>query len=127
MAKKVMAQKENNNMAHVSMSQTYEGPLPTPADFSAYKEALPSAPERIMTMAAEEEQHYRHKINNKVVNFGIIESICGMIVAFIIVILCLGAAIYLALNNNAGVAIVLIGAITSLAAIFYLKKQPIDK
>ncbi len=126
MAKKVMAQKENNNMAHVSMSQTYEGPLPTPADFSAYKEALPSAPERIMTMA-EEEQHYRHKINNKVVNFGIIESICGMIVAFIIVILCLGAAIYLALNNNAGVAIVLIGAITSLAAIFYLKKQPIDK
>ena len=51
MAKKVMAQKENNNMAHVSMSQTYEGPLPTPADFSAYKEALPSAPERIMTMA----------------------------------------------------------------------------
>ena len=126
MAKKVMAQKENNNMAHVSMSQTYEGPLPTPADFSAYKEALPSAPERIMTMA-EEEQHYRHKINNKVVNCGIIESICGMIVAFIIVILCLGAAIYLALNNNAGVAIVLIGAITSLAAIFYLKKQPADK
>ena len=126
MAKKVMAQKEKNNMAHVSMSQTYEGPLPTPADFSAYKEALPSAPERIMTMA-EEEQHYRHKINNKVVNFGIIESICGMIVAFIIVILCLGAAIYLALNNNAGVAIVLIGAITSLAAIFYLKKQPADK
>ena len=126
MAKKVMAQKKNNNMAHVSMSQTYEGPLPTPADFSAYKEALPSAPERIMTMA-EEEQHYRHKINNKVVNFGIIESICGMIVAFIIVILCLGAAIYLALNNNAGVAIVLIGAITSLAAIFYLKKQPADK
>ena len=126
MAKKVMVQKENNNMAHVSMSQTYEGPLPTPADFSAYKEALPSAPERIMTMA-EEEQHYRHKINNKVVNFGIIESICGMIVAFIIVILCLGAAIYLALNNNAGVAIVLIGAITSLAAIFYLKKQPADK
>ena len=126
MAKKVMAQKENNNMAHVSMSQTYEGPLPTPADFSAYKEALPSAPERIMTMA-EEEQHYRDKISNRVVNFGIIESICGMIVAFIIVILCLGAAIYLALNNNAGVAIVLIGAITSLAAIFYLKKQPADK
>ncbi len=47
MAKKVMAQKENNGMSRVSMSQTYEGPLPTPADFSAYKEALPSAPERI--------------------------------------------------------------------------------
>ena len=33
MAKKVMAQKENNGMSRVSMSQTYEGPLPTPADF----------------------------------------------------------------------------------------------
>lgn len=83
MAKKVMAQKENNGMSRVSMSQTYEGPLPTPADFSAYIEALPSAPERIMVMA-EEEQHYRQKLNNKVVNFGIVESICGMVVAFLL-------------------------------------------
>ena len=27
MAKKVMAQKENNGMSRVSMSQTYEGPI----------------------------------------------------------------------------------------------------
>lgn len=126
MAKKVMAQKGNNGVTQVAMSQTYEGPLPTPADFSAYKDALPSAPERIMVMA-EEEQHYRQKINNKVVNLGAIESFCGMIVAFIVVMLCLGAAVYLALHDQSTVAIVLIGAVTSLAAIFYLKKQPTDK
>lgn len=126
MAKKVMAQKENNRMSRVSMSQTYEGPLPTPADFSAYKEALPSAPERIMVMA-EEEQHYRQKLNNKVVNFGIVESICGMVVAFIIVVLCLGAAIYLALHEKEVVSIVIIGVIAGLAAVFYLKKQPAEK
>lgn len=82
MAKKVMAQKGSNGVTQVAMSQTYEGPLPTPADFfSAYKDALPSAPERIMVMA-ESEQRYRQKINNKVVNLGSIESFCGMIIAF---------------------------------------------
>ncbi len=126
MAKKVMAQKGSNGVTQVAMSQTYEGPLPTPADFSAYKEALPSAPERIMVMA-EEEQRYRQKINNKVVNFGAIESFWGMIVAFIVVVLCLGVAAYLALHDQPTVAMVLIGAVTGLAAIFYLKKQPTDK
>lgn len=45
MAKKVMAHKGSNGVTQVAMSQTYEGPLPAPADFSAYKETLPSAPE----------------------------------------------------------------------------------
>ncbi len=87
-----MAQKGNNSVTQVAMSQTYEGPLPTPADFSAYKDALPSAPERIMVMA-EDEQRYRQKINNKVVNLGAVESLCGMLIAFIVVILCLAAAV----------------------------------
>lgn len=126
MAKKVMAQKGNNSVTQVAMRQTYEGPLPTPADFSAYKDALPSAPERIMVMA-EDEQRYRQKINNKVVNLGAVESLCGMLIAFIVVILCLAAAVYLALQDKTSVAVVLIGAVTGLAAIFYLKKQPTDK
>ena len=120
------AQKGSSGVTQVTMSQAYEGPLPTPADFSAYKDALPSAPERIMVMA-EEEQRYRQKINNKVVNLGAVESFCGMIAAFAVVVLCLGATVYLALHNQPTVAIVLIGAVASLAAIFYLKKTPVDK
>lgn len=126
MAKKVVTHKGNDGIVTASAVQTFEGPLPAPADFSAYKDALPSAPERIMSMA-EEEQRYRQKINNKVVNIGAVESICGMIVAFIVVVLCLGAAVYLALQDKPAVAIVLIGAVTGLAAIFYLKKFPTDK
>lgn len=73
---------------------------------------------------AEKEQDYRHKINNKVVNLGTIESFCGMAVAFLVVTLCLGAAVYLAMQDKTTVAVVLIGVVASLAAIFYLKKQP---
>lgn len=123
MAKKAITQKRNDGVSRLTMSQSYEGPLPTPADFSAYKDTLPSAPERIMAMA-EKEQDYRHKINNKVVNLGMIESFCGMAVAFLVVALCLGAAVYLAMQDKTTVAVVLIGVVASLAAIFYLKKQP---
>ena len=123
MAKKVETQKEGNSVVTARVSQTYEGPLPAPSDFAAYKETLPNAPERILTMA-ETEQQYRHKINNKVVNFGLIESICGMAASFILALIFLGAAIYLALQGKTSVAIVLIGAITGLAVIFYLKKEP---
>ena len=47
MAKKVIAQKSDNRIVAASVSQHFEGPLPAPADFAAYKETLPSAPERI--------------------------------------------------------------------------------
>ncbi len=76
---------------------------------------------------AENEQSWRHRINNKVVNFGLVESILGMCFAFVIVLLYLAAALYLALNNHEGVAVALIGIIAALAAIFYLKKGPSTK
>ena len=126
MAKKVVTQKENNGIVSATMSHSFEGPLPPPADLKAYKEVLPSAPERIMVMA-EDEQDYRHKISHKVVNYGLVESILGMCFAFIIVLLYLAAAFYLAMHGHEGVAIALIGIIAALAAIFYLKKEPSSK
>ena len=113
-------------MLTASSVQTYEGPLPAPSDFAAYKESLPSAPERIMAMA-EAEQDYRHKINNKVVNFGLIESILGMCFALIAVLVCIAAATYLALNGYTAVSLAIIGVVGTLAAIFYLKKDPTEK
>lgn len=123
MAKKVIAQKSNERIVTASVSQHYEGPLPAPADFAAYKDALPSAPERILAMA-EGEQNYRHKINKRVVNFGLVESILGMCFALIIVLVCIGAAVYLAMNGHEFVSCTLIGIIATLVAIFYLKKEP---
>lgn len=126
MAKKVVTHKGSNGMVTASSVQTYEGPLPVPADFASYKETLPSAPERIMVMA-EDEQDYRHKINNKVVNFGLIESILGMCFALVAVLVCIAAAVYLALKGYASVALALIGVVGTLAAIFYLRKDPTEK
>lgn len=108
------------------MSQMYEGPLPAPSDFAAYKETLPSAPERIMTMA-EYEQDWSHKAKDKVINYGLIESIIGMILSFVIVVLCVWAAVYLAMHGHEVVATALIGIVATLATIFYLKKTPSDK
>lgn len=126
MAKKVVTHKGNNGMVTTSAVQTFEGPLPAPADFAAYKESLPSAPERIMSMA-EDEQDYRHKINNKVVNFGLIESILGMCFALIAVLVCIAAAVFLALKGYVSVSIAIIGVVGTLAAIFYLKKDPTER
>lgn len=53
MAKKIVTQKGSNGVLTTSAVQTFEGPLPAPADFAAYKETLQSAPERIMVMAEE--------------------------------------------------------------------------
>ena len=126
MAKKVVTDKRSNGVLTASSVQTYEGPLPAPADVAAYKESLPSAPERIMAMA-EDEQDYRHKINNKVVNFGLIESILGMCFALIAVLVCIAAATYLALKGYTAVSLAIIGVVGTLAAIFYLKKDPTEK
>lgn len=97
--------------------------MPAPADFAAYKETLPSAPERILKMA-EDEQSYRHKINKKVVNFGLIESILGMCFALLIGLVGIGAAVYLAMKGHEFASCTLIGVIATLVAIFYLKKEP---
>lgn len=123
MAKKVVAQKGDNRIVAASVSQHFEGPLPAPADFAAYKETLPSAPERILKMA-EDEQSYRHKINKKVVNFGLIESILGMCFALLIGLVGIGAAVYLAMKGHEFASCTLIGVIATLVAIFYLKKEP---
>ena len=76
---------------------------------------------------AEDEQEYRHKLNYKVVHYGIVESIIGLILAFIIVVLFLGAIIYLSMNDHDWIAGVLAGVVAALAAIFYLKKSPTSK
>lgn len=125
MEKKISSQgeKKEGRIVAASVSQHFEGPLPAPEDFAAYKETLPTAPERILAMA-EKEQSYRQKINKRVVNFGLVESILGMCFALIVVLVCIGAAVYLAMNGHEVASCTLIGVIATLVAIFYLKKKP---
>ena len=77
---------------------------------------------------AEYEQSYRHKINKRVVNFGLVESILGMCFALLIGLVGIGAAVYLAMKGHEFASCTLIGVIATLVAIFYLKKKnPINK
>ena len=75
---------------------------------------LADAPERIMVMA-ESEQEHRHEMDIHMLKVGRMESLMGQIFAFVIVMACLGAAVYLAMNGHEWVAVVLIGIIAALA------------
>ena len=100
MAKELESSKNHRVLVGTMMEQSsYSGPLPKPSDFAAYKETLPSAPERIMTMA-EEEQTHRHTLEKQIV------------------------ATFLGVQGHDTLAGAIIAITAVLASIFYLKKIP---
>lgn len=77
-----IADDENRRvLLRARMEQSYSGPLPSPQDFAAYKETLPTAPERILEMA-EREQEHRHKIERNIIGKKGRENLLGQIFAF---------------------------------------------
>ena len=108
------------------MEHSYSGPLPSPQDFAAYKETLPTAPERILVMA-EREQEHRHKIENNIIGKKGRENLLGQIFAFLLVLACLGVAAFLSMNNHDVLAGTIITIAAVLASIFYLKSYPQNK
>lgn len=80
----------------VSVEQSYSGPLPSPHDFAAYKQVLPSAPERIMQMA-ENIQKHRIESEMRLIKIRERESMMGMVLAsflcFSAWVLCAGLAL----------------------------------
>ena len=105
---------------------TYSGPLPSPEDFAAYGHTVPDAPERILIMAEKQSEH-RKSIEKKVLKFAIIKSIVGQIIGFVLALVFLAAAIWLAREGHEKLSITIIVALSSLIAIFVLKKSPKNK
>ena len=103
--------------------RTFSGPLPSPDDFDAYGRTLPDAPERILKMAENQSSH-RINIENKMLKMASRESILGQIIGFLIAIIFLGAAIWLAIEGHDALAGTIIVALSSLIAIFVIKKSP---
>ncbi len=127
MEKNIAKSKQHTILAGTMMEQTtYSGPLPAPSDFAAYKETLPSAPERIMAMA-ETEQAHRHEIEKDVLYKTGRESLIGQILAFLLALACLGIATYLGLQGHDTLAGAIIAIAAVLSSIFYLKKNPQQK
>lgn len=109
--------------AIVSVEKSYSGPLPSPSDFAAYKQVLPSAPERIMQMA-ENIQKHRIESEMRLIKIRSYESIFGMTAGFVLVLACLGLVYLLAMNEHDALAITVVGITAVIASIFVLKFYP---
>ncbi len=105
------------------VEQHYSGPIPSASEFARYKECLPDAPNRILTMA-EEQQIHRNEMERQIISERIRENKKGQLYGFIVVVLFLIGAIYVAYIGNSSVAIAVISAATVLACIFVLKVWP---
>lgn len=100
---------EEISIHKVSMSS---GPLPPPDVLQGYENIHPGFADRIIKMA-EKEQEARHRDNDKVIDFETKtksrDSLIGIIVGFLIVILAFGSAIYLAMNGKESTANIIVG------------------
>lgn len=67
---------------------------------------------------------HRRNIENKVLKYAFVESMTGQIIGFILALVFLGAAIWLAIENHEGLAVTIIIALSSVIAIFVIKKMP---
>ena len=124
MAKELESSTNQKVLVGAMMEQSsYSGPLPKPSDFAAYKDTLPSAPERIMTMA-EEEQTHRHTIEKELIKNAGRENLLGQFLAFILALVCLAGATFLGIQGHDTLAGAIIAITAVLASIFYLKKIP---
>lgn len=105
------------------VSQHYSGPIPPASELAKYKETLPDAPERIMSMA-ETQQKHRNELERALIKERIRENKSGQIFGFFIVLLFLFATITMGYTGYEKVAIAIMSAATILVCIFVLKIWP---
>ena len=99
------------------------GPLPAPENLKEYDIIIPGLAERIVKMAETQSAH-RTGLEARVVNSQLIESRTGQFLGFIIALVCIGSAVWLAQNNHDGVAGILAGTtLVGLVAIFVVGKK----
>ncbi len=92
----------------------FHGPLPPPAVIEQYERAVPGSAERILTLA-EEQQHLRHRVEEKIVTAAIATESRGQWLAFIIVLAGMGSGSWLTVTGHS--AIGLISSLTPLGAV----------
>ena len=75
------------------------GPLPSAAELVRYNDATPNAADRIIAMAERQSSH-RHMLEERVVKSDTRRAWAGLICAFLVAILALGASTYLIINGH---------------------------
>ena len=110
----------------IEEQKAFSGPLPAPEDFMAYKQVLPNAPERIISMA-ERQLNHRIETETKIVETGISESKHGQYLGALIVMLCLAGSVFLGMNGHDWLAVSMVAIIATVGTIFVLHKEPAKK
>lgn len=87
----------------LSSSQQFSGPLPPPMLLAAYDKSVNNGAERIMTMAENQSAH-RIEIEKIAVKEELRQSSLGQIFGFILGLVGIGAAVWLALEDHDTVA-----------------------
>lgn len=79
----------------VIRSEMYSGPIPPPDALAQYEKIQPGAADRILKMA-EKQQEHRMALETKAIGGQVDQSKRGQIFGFIVIFLCIGAAIFFA-------------------------------
>ncbi len=105
----------------------FSGPLPPPEILAGYDKILPGAAERILKMAETQSSH-RQEMEKKIIGSEIFQANCGMIFAFIIVLIAIIiGAVLIYLDRPVGGLISLIAAVGIIVGSFILgRKQKKD-
>ncbi len=111
-------------MFAVEQSTSFKGPLPAPEDFSAYKETLPDAPQRILSMA-EKQLGHRTDIEKTIVERNLSLSERGQWMGFVLAILFLAASMVLAFTGHEMLGSIIMGStLLGVLVVFVLNKLP---
>jgi len=102
----------------VVAQQTFSGPVPPPRLMAEYKTVAPDLPDRILTMA-EEEQKHAHAMERAALTATIANETRGQIFAFIVSLIIIIGAVYLIDTDKPVAGTILAGStLISLAYLF---------
>lgn len=110
----------------VSVSETslrFSGPLPHPDILQAYESVGAGFAERIVTMAESQSEH-RKKLEKEVVKSDTLRATLGLVFAFLIVVLSILSAVYLAIHDKTAAALAIAGgSLFSVVGAFIYQKS----
>ncbi|AZG35635.1 MULTISPECIES: DUF2335 domain-containing protein [Shewanella] len=128
---------------YIEVHTSHRGPMPSPDDLQKYSVILPELPDRMMSMA-ENSQTEKIKQHSKILELKskeievqkleveqsdaahkreIFTQQLSLILAFIVVLICIVGAFYLALNDKTAVALVIGGTTVVGIVVAFLKNK----
>ena len=121
-----MSRRDTASKSLLSASIQRSGPLPAPADFSRYEDALPGAAERILAMAERQSAH-RQTIEIKVISSDARNSTMGTIFAFFLGAIGLSVAGFVIQSGHDWAGVGIGGGTLTTMVISFLKRPRLPR